>query len=102
MLVHHPIDQIDAELRVILKASLVVLHGYDAQKRRNLSEWCEVGLADVVRDAVVVEGEVALIRMVPEAACVTACVLPARNHSKKGATNGTIIPYRRRGLQNAI
>jgi hypothetical protein len=36
-----PIDQLDAELRVILKGSLVASHCYHVRRRRNLGEECE-------------------------------------------------------------
>ena len=77
-----------------MNAALVAIHCDRVQERRNLSEWCEAGLADVVGDAVVVEGEVALVRMVPEAAWVTACVSPACYHSKKGTTDMVLYAAR--------
>ena len=43
-------------------------------------------MADVVGGVVVVEGEVALVRMVPEAARIAAGVLLAWNYSIKGTT----------------
>jgi hypothetical protein len=76
-----------------LNAALVAIHCHRVQERRNLSEWCEAGLADVVGDAVVVEGEVALVRMVPETAWSPHAYFPHAIIAKREPQNIVMILY---------